>query len=287
MPLDAIEQKSDGVVAVLGDGSRVAGDLLIGADGLRSTVRHVLRPDLRAVYAGYVGWRVLVDESDIPAALRASIFDRYTFCLPNDGLVVAFPVPGRNDGTQPGRRSYNIVWYRPTDQATLADLSTDASGRHHAAGIPPPLIRPELVAQMKAQAADQLAPVLAEIIALSAQAFFQPIYELASPQLVFGRVALLGDAAFVARPHGGAGVTKAALDAACLADALANTGGDIEASLARYDHKQRRLGDWFVGRSRQLGAYVTAGDRRPDVVLRDYNSTNAELRALIGNAPAP
>jgi 2-polyprenyl-6-methoxyphenol hydroxylase-like FAD-dependent oxidoreductase len=150
MPLDAIEQKSDGVVAVLGDGSRVAGDLLIGADGLRSTVRHVLRPDLRAVYVGYVGWRVLVDESDIPAALRASIFDRYTFCLPNDGLVVAFPVPGRNDGTPPGRRSYNIVWYRPTDQATLADLSTDASGRHHAAGIPPPLIRPELVAQMKA-----------------------------------------------------------------------------------------------------------------------------------------
>jgi 2-polyprenyl-6-methoxyphenol hydroxylase and related FAD-dependent oxidoreductases len=39
--------------------------------------------------------------------------------------------------------------------------------------------------------------------------------------MVFGRVALLGDAAFVARPHVGAGVTKAALDAASLADATA------------------------------------------------------------------
>jgi 2-polyprenyl-6-methoxyphenol hydroxylase-like FAD-dependent oxidoreductase len=285
--LEALEQEPDKVVAVLADGTRLAGDLLIGADGLRSTVRHLLNPDLRPTYAGYVGWRILVGEEDVPAALRASLFDRYTFCLPQEGLVVAFPVPGRGDDTQAGQRAYNIVWYRPTNGARLADLSTDAVGRHHTAGIPPPLIRPELIAEMKAQAAEQLAPALAEIIGRAAQVFFQPIYELASPRLVFGRVALLGDAAFVARPHGGAGVTKAALDAASLADALAVSGGNIEAGLAHYDLTQRKLGDWFVGRSRQLGAYVTAADRRPDIVLRDYNATNAELRTLIGGAPRP
>ncbi len=50
--------------------------------------------------------------------------------------------------------------------------------------------------------------------------FFQPIFDLESPRIVAGRVALLGDAAFVARPHVGAGVTKAALNAAWLTDAL-------------------------------------------------------------------
>ena len=48
----------------------------------------------------------------------------------------------------------------------------------------------------------------------------QPIYDLESPRMAFGRVAILGDAAFVARPHVAAGVSKAADDAAALAAAL-------------------------------------------------------------------
>ena len=75
-----------------------------------------------------------------------------------------------------------------------------------------------------------IAPQIAEIFARTAP-FFQPIYDLISPQLVFGRVVLAGDAAFVARPHAGAGDTKAALDAACLADCLRDAGDDLDAGL--------------------------------------------------------
>lgn len=50
--------------------------------------------------------------------------------------------------------------------------------------------------------------------------------------MAHGRAVILGDAAFVARPHVGMGVTKAALDAECLADAIMQTG-DIDAALAR------------------------------------------------------
>ena len=52
--------------------------------------------------------------------------------------------------------------------------------------------------------------------------------------MVFGRAALIGDAAFIARPHVAAGVTKAALDAACLADSIAEAGGDLAAAPERY-----------------------------------------------------
>jgi hypothetical protein len=51
--------------------------------------------------------------------------------LPEGELFLGYPVPGRNNETQVGRRAYNIVWYRPTDLATLAALCTDADGRQH------------------------------------------------------------------------------------------------------------------------------------------------------------
>ena len=76
-----------------------------------------------------------------------------------------------------------------------------------------------------------MAPQLRAIIRLIDEPILQPIYDLESPRLAFGRVAVLGDAAFVARPHVAAGVSKAADDAAALAAAL--DGDDVEAALRR------------------------------------------------------
>ena len=174
-------------------------------------------------------------------------------------LFRSYPVPGRNNETKIGHRAYNIVWYRPTDPATgLVDLCTDATGRCHGTAIPPPLIRDEVIADIKATARALVAPQVAEIFERSAQPFFQPIYDLESPQIVFGRVALLGDAAFVARPHVGAGVTKAALDALSLADALDAAGDDLDAGLVRYQREQLSFGRALVALGQEEGAYLSA-----------------------------
>jgi 2-polyprenyl-6-methoxyphenol hydroxylase-like FAD-dependent oxidoreductase len=166
-------------------------------------------------------------------------------------------VPGRDNDTAVGRRAYNIIWYRPTDAAALAEISTDAQGRTHPAGIPPPLIRPAVIARVKADAKRMIAPQIAAIFERTTP-FFQPIYDLASPRMVFGRVALAGDAAFVARPHAGAGTTKAALDAACLADSIAAAGGDLAAGLDRYERMQLPFGKALVQINRDEGAYLSA-----------------------------
>jgi 2-polyprenyl-6-methoxyphenol hydroxylase-like FAD-dependent oxidoreductase len=261
-----VEDDADGVTALFADGARARGDLLIGADGIRSTVRAQYLPDAQPVYAGYVAWRAMLDERDVPDDIK-DIFECYAFCLPEGEQCLGYPVPGRDNDTAAGRRAYNIVWYRPTDPATtLVDLCTDASGRHHGMAIPPPLIRPDVIAGIKATARALVAPQIAEIFVRS-EPFFQPIFDLESARIAFGapapRVALLGDAAFVARPHAGAGVTKAALDAASLADALAAHGDDLAAALARYDREQTRFGRGLVALSREEGAYISAQLKPP------------------------
>ena len=274
--LTRIEQDADGVTAIFADGTSERGDLLVGADGVRSTVRAQFLPDVQPVYAGYVAWRAVLDEADVPPALWREVVELYAFCLPDGEQLISYPVPGRDNDTAVGRRAYNIIWYRPTDAATFADISTDAEGRTYAAGIPPPLIRPDVIDRVKADAKRLIAPQIAAIFERTSP-FFQPIYDLSSPRMVFGRVALAGDAAFVARPHAGAGTTKAALDAACLADSIAEAGGDLASGLARYERRQLPFGKALVELNREEGAYLSAqikpkAERRGAELHRDLGA---------------
>jgi 2-polyprenyl-6-methoxyphenol hydroxylase-like FAD-dependent oxidoreductase len=274
--LTRVQQDGDGVTAIFADGTQERGDLLIGADGVRSAVRAQFLPDVQPVYAGYVAWRASIDEADVPPHLWRELVELYAFCLPEGEQLISYAVPGRDNSTAVGKRAYNIVWYRPVDRDMLADISTDAEGRHHALGIPPPLIRPDVVTKIKADARATIAPQIAEVFNLTAP-FFQPIYDLISPRLVFGRVVLAGDAAFVARPHAGAGTTKAALDAACLADSLREAGTDIDAGLKRYEQMQSPFGRTLVEVNRAEGAYLSAqlkpkAERSAAELHRDLNA---------------
>jgi 2-polyprenyl-6-methoxyphenol hydroxylase-like FAD-dependent oxidoreductase len=290
MRLTRVEPDRAGVAAVFADGSRIRADVLIGADGHRSTVRNQFLPEVKPTYAGYIAWRAIVPADRLHDQTRELLTERYVFCLADDQLALAYPVPKNQVDQRPGRYGFNVVWYRTTDMETLKRLCTDSQGRQHLGAIPPPLIRPEVVAEAKEAACARLAPQIAEIVMQSEQLFFQPIYDLDSPHLVFANAVLLGDAAFIARPHVGAGVTKAALDAVCLADALAANECDLDAGLARYDRERQTFGRWVVNRGRQLGACLELGQapqpfarderRRAERVMREHIATTVDIHKL-------
>lgn len=275
------EQDAAGVSITLADGSQLRGDILIGADGIRSTIRQRLLPQVRPAYAGYVAWRGLTDEAELSTTTHRAIFARFAFCLPPGEQMLGYPVAGTADNLSPGHRRFNFVWYRPADeQSQLPDLLTDEQGRRHDEGIPPQLIRADVQQAMLRAADGVLAPQFAEVVHKATQPFFQPIYDLDSPQIAFGRVALLGDAAFVARPHCGMGVTKAAADAKALTQALARMPDDPVQALKAYDSQRQPVGRFLVSHARSLGAYMQAQILTPEErrMAERYRSVEAVMR---------
>jgi len=256
--LMAIAQDPDGVSAIFADGARVTGDVLIGADGIRSTVRAICAPDAEPLYAGYVAWRGLIAEGAMPPQVHRDIFPYMAFCLPPGEQMLGYPVAGPDNDLRPGHLRYNLVWYRPADEQTeLVSLLTDRNGARHTQSIPPPLISNASIGAMREAAARLLAPQFAEAVSLVEQPILQPIFDLESRRMAFGRVALVGDAAFVARPHVGAGVAKAAGDASALVAALEATP-DVAGALQHYQAVRLLQGRRMVQRARHLGAYLQA-----------------------------
>ena len=175
------EQDADRVVAHFADGSQVEGELLISADGNRSTIRSQVMPDVRPRYPGYIAWRCLVDETALETETHEALFGRYTIYLPRGHQGVGYPVPEPDHSTAPGRREYNVVWYHAVPERDLGPMLIDADGTVHVNGIPPALIRDEVRAHMRLTARAALPPQFAEAVERARIDFFQPIADLECP----------------------------------------------------------------------------------------------------------
>ena len=276
-----LDADSGGVTARFANGATARGDLLIGADGIRSSVRAALAVEVRPRYAGYIAWRGLADENALAPEIHRDLFPKFAFCLPAREQILGYPVAGFTNSTRPGERCYNFVWYRPVEEAqAFPRLCTDTAGRRHDMSVPPPLIRPEVLAEVRQAAEDLLSPQFTAVVLNARQPFFQAIFDLESRNIAFGRVALLGDAAFVARPHCGMGVTKAAGDAMRLVDILYAAENDLPAALGAYEQERARFGAAVVAHGRELGAFLEGNDSEE---ARKHHTPEAAMREIAVN----
>jgi 2-polyprenyl-6-methoxyphenol hydroxylase-like FAD-dependent oxidoreductase len=261
-----VEQDGSGVRVHFANGVVEDADLMIGGDGIRSSVRAQVAPDVQPIYSGYYIWRGAPNEADLAPQTLRDIFPYFVFFLPPRQQVIGYPISGFDNDLTPGKRRYNFIWYRVGDAATLKRMCVDEHGRQHEHSVPPPLIRKSLIAEMRAEAEAIMPPAFLDCLRNIAQPFFTPIYDFSAPQIVYGRIVLVGDAGSSARPHMGFGVSKAGGDAQALADALRDHD-DIDRALKQYDAVRQPIGERIMRHGRKLGTHLgvdlaTEEDRR-------------------------
>lgn len=269
---ERVDQDEHGVRVRFSDGRVEHADILIGGDGIRSSVRAQMTPEIKPIYAGYYIWRGAPNEADLAPETLRTIYPLYTFYLPKRQQVLGYPIAGLNDDLTPGKRRYNIIWYRVADANQLREMCVDENGVQHEHSVPPPLVRKELIAQMHADAREIMPPALLDCVMKIKQPFITPIYDFTAPAIVFGRVAMIGDAAANARPHMGFGMAKAGTDAQALAKHLRDND-DVDTALNAYNAERQPTGNNIVMHGRKLGTHLgvdlkTVEDRRMHDLLQ-------------------
>jgi 2-polyprenyl-6-methoxyphenol hydroxylase-like FAD-dependent oxidoreductase len=118
------------------------------------------------------------------------------------------------------------------------------------------------VSDLHIRARHEVHPRMAELIEMTPNPFIQTIVDVVVPQTVFGRTCLLGDAAFVVRPHTAGATAKAAREAMLLADSLQQVPGDLNTALSRFQPAQLRYGNELHQYGVALGSRWAEGAKR-------------------------
>lgn len=219
------EQDERGVTAFLASGGEERADLLVGADGLRSSVRAGLFGPENPRYAGYTSWRAVVEPGEelLPWGTGFESWGqgaRFGCAHIGKGRVYWFatanaPVGGKDGppGTPAGPRATLLrrfgTWHHP-----IEDL-IEATDEHA-------ILRTDIYDR-------------------------EPLGERWGE----GRVTLLGDAAHPMTPNLGQGACQAIEDAVVLARCLRE--GDATDALRRYERMRSGRVAMVVRRSRRVG----------------------------------
>jgi salicylate hydroxylase len=202
-----LAQKGERVTARFDNEAAAEADLLVGADGIHSRVRHLLFGPEKPRFTGCVAWRGLVPAERIK---HLGIEVASHNWMGPDGHVVHYWVAGG--------RMMNVVcvvehgdWTKEswTDRGEVADVLVRYEGWH---------------------------PTVRALIGAFPETFVWALHDRAElPRWSDGRVTLLGDACHPMLPMMAQGAAQSIEDGAALASLLKAMPGDIAGALARYE----------------------------------------------------
>lgn len=226
-----VGQDAQSAWALTSDKERITADIVIGADGHRSTVRQHIAPDHPdAAFAGYVIWIGITDESAVGARRWPQ---DVAFLGDNDNTLLGYPLPGADGSLAPGSRRLGWAWYDSSRNGLLRSTgSVDGSVVRHSlmpAGIPNATYQ-ELAAQARELFPSPWKDAILDSIERRA-VIGTPIAEYVPTRLAAGRVAIVGDAAHVPTPMTGSGFAESLYDAEALANAITDSGSTATALL--------------------------------------------------------
>jgi 2-polyprenyl-6-methoxyphenol hydroxylase-like FAD-dependent oxidoreductase len=219
-------------------------DCAVGADGYQSTVRNLVAPEAALRSAGYGLWRGTCPEGLLPEDALCAVGGSAVGILFPGGHGIAYLIP---DHARAGRRLLNWAVY--ISPAVFDDPRL----------IPPGAVDDELLARLDGVLTAHFPPLWAGTFRRTGpeRISVQPVYDLTAPAYVSGRLALIGDAGSVARPHTASGATTALQDALDL-ERCCRAGRAWEEVLGCYDRLRRSAGNAQTELGRRLGrALVT------------------------------
>jgi 2-polyprenyl-6-methoxyphenol hydroxylase-like FAD-dependent oxidoreductase len=228
------DRQGQPVVLRFEDGSEAEADLVVAADGIRSSVRQWIMPDApRPVYTGLIapgGFSPCVSKQPFAAgdgkSIQMTLGQRGFFGMA-DVLTPAGPRTmwwSTAEGPLPDREKDR--------QLSLQDRKAALLRIH--GDWPQPI--PQLI-----ESTEEILPFA--------------IHDVPSlPAWSKGRVLLIGDAAHAVAPHSGQGASMALEDAQMLAKLLRENGDDIPGVFARFERERRPRTDRVIALGRQRGA---------------------------------
>lgn len=243
-----------GAEITLSDGTQGRWDVVVGADGIRSTVRTAVCGDVSPRYSGYTCWRFVVDghHSDSTTEMWGA---------------------GRRVGVVPIGEGRTYVFTTANAPFRAPDPWTDTAGlRAHFAAFGGPAVS-----------------ALAALRSLDG-VLHNDIEDCLVPRWSRGRVVLMGDAAHAVTPNMGQGAGLAIEDAAALAELLATRGASDETLVAFETIRRpraRRIHDrsWNLGRAAQLESPVLRAVRDTVVAWTPESMTRAAMAQMVRDMP--
>jgi 2,6-dihydroxypyridine 3-monooxygenase len=109
------------------------------------------------------------------------------------------------------------------------------------------------VEELRSTAQRVLPEILSSVIQHTPEPFIQVIYDIEVEKMVFGRICLLGDAAFAVRPHAAAGTAKASDDGWAL-DTAIRENKNLDEALRSWEARQLTVGSRLLARTRRIGS---------------------------------
>lgn len=272
--LNSFNETTTGVQVTFEDGDERQFDLLIGADGYSSAVRHALHPDATPAFAGYVLWRGNYPESELQDHSAIEMMDRdntwitVPFC---GGHGVIYMIPDFDGTKAPGGRRVNWAIYAKVPNGLILDGIES---------IPPGLVPAVSFNELQALLHDHFPPTIGDVIRNSKHAdiSIQPIYDSQVDTYISKRVLLMGDAGTVNRPHTASGATKA-LDDALALEEIAGTTDRIDELLKGYDAQRCEAAKTLCGIGRRIGRAQV--EETPDWESMDQHSFDAWTQATL------
>lgn len=234
------DQSADGVTVRFADGTEAAGDVLVGADGIRSAIREELFPASEPRHSGETCYGGVAD-FDLPRSIERTSWDVWGGAAEFSFAPVA---PGR------------VTWYAP--------ITGHEKGRDEEATA--------TIERLCERYADFPDPIPTLLANTDAESVIHTDLADVSPLETWwhGRTVLLGDAAHAALPSLGQGAAQALEDALVLADELVDSDpSNPSAAFRAYERARKPRAETVVSQARRVEEVAHLTDERARWV-RDF-----------------